>query len=64
MNRGAQKRNSSGYKGVYKKGNKFQSQIMAKGVSYHLGTYQTAEEAHKAYCQKAYELHDQFARFE
>jgi hypothetical protein len=49
MNRGAQP-------------NKYIAQIAAKGRRLYLGLYPTPEEAHQAYCQKAAELHAEFAR--
>lgn len=65
FNRGPTKSNSSGFKGVHwhKPGKKWQAQIMVGGVSKHLGLFQTAEEAHMAYCRAADELHGEFARF-
>lgn len=56
--------NTSGYKGVYfcKKGNNYTAQIVKRGKHYYLGTFNTAEEAHKAYCKAAKKLHGEFAR--
>jgi hypothetical protein len=63
MNRGLQKNNSSGFKGVnyYSKRNKWNARIKANKKYYHLGYFDTAEEAHLAYCKKAKELHGEFA---
>lgn len=38
------------------------AQICANGKTTHLGCYSTAEEAHKAYCRAAQELHGKFWR--
>ena len=56
--------NTSGYKGVYfyKKGNNYTAQIVKRGKHYYLGTFNTAEEAHKAYCKAAKIIHKEFAR--
>lgn len=54
--------NRSGFKGVWLHGNKYQAQI---GVNYHtqyLGTFDTPEAAHEAYCKAAHELFGEFAR--
>ena len=55
-NRGAQKNNTSGFKGVTHFQNKWRSQIMHNKKNYHIGLFDTAEEAHIAYKQKAHEL--------
>ena len=34
-----------------------------RGKHYYLGLYSTKEEAYFAYCEKARELHGEFARF-
>lgn len=43
--------------GAYKNGSSFKSSIFIDGKAYHLGTYKTPEDAHKAYCMalKMYE---------
>ena len=60
--------NSTGFgvlpKGVKAHRKKFQARINHKGVYQHLGTYDTVEEAKKAYDTKAQELHGEFARTE
>jgi hypothetical protein len=55
-NRGAQKNNTSGFKGVTKRGNKFISQIMHNRKQHYLGIFETAEQASNVYKQKAQEL--------
>lgn len=64
MNRGTSSRNSSGYKGVSysKRRKKWVATIRIDGKSIYLGGYQTAEEAHAAYCSAAEQLHGDFAR--
>ena len=54
--------NKSGFKGVWKKGGRYVSQIKAGGITYHLGTYDTPEEAHAAYCEASARLHGKFGR--
>lgn len=49
--------NTSGYKGVVKKGNKFAAQITALGKVKHLGYFFNAEDAYKAYCDAAIKFH-------
>ncbi|WP_052323503.1 MULTISPECIES: AP2 domain-containing protein [Lysinibacillus] len=52
------KKNKTGFKGVYFSGNLFQSSITTgKKSELYLGTFNTLEQAAKAYDQKAYELY-------
>jgi hypothetical protein len=59
-NRKLNSNSSTGFKGVHKSGNRFNSTIRAKGIDYRLGTFDTAEEAYIAYVEKAKELHGEF----
>ncbi|MBB3004380.1 hypothetical protein FHX57_006762 [Paraburkholderia tropica] len=54
---------ASGYKGVYwrAKTNRWLANIKADGKTVFLGSYLTAEEAHRAYCATAARLHGEFA---
>lgn len=63
MNRGKPKNNTSGLKGVSwsLKSAKWRSKISCDGKLHLLGLFDTPEEAHKAYCKKAKELHGEFA---
>ena len=54
--------NTSGYKGVSFQNGKWHSKITANGKQYHIGYYETKEEAAKAYDEKAKELHGDYAR--
>jgi len=47
--------NTSGYKGVSwdKRAEKWRSRIQLNGITHHLGYFDTAEEAHHAYCRAA-----------
>jgi hypothetical protein len=58
------KRNKSGLKGVYwnKKTQKWMAQIVADNARIHLGSFIAKEEAHKAYCKAAKDLHGEFLR--
>ena len=55
-------KNVSGYKGVYKDGNRWRSQIEINGKKIHIGRYETPEEAHAAYVTKAKELFGDYAK--
>lgn len=52
-------RNKSGFKGVYKKGNRWVAQI-TKEKQLWLGTFATPEEAYEVFCAAAKELHGEF----
>jgi hypothetical protein len=56
--------NKTGYKGVYfdTRLSRFRSCIRVNGKTKSLGTFQTAEEAHAAYCGAAKIYYGQFAR--
>ncbi len=55
--------NTTGFKGVRKQRNgRYQARIAIKGKRLHLGTFQTPEAAHAAYCKAAKELFGEFAR--
>jgi len=66
QNMGKTKRNSTGFKGVchLKKQNKYMAVIGHKMKSIYLGVYETAEEAHAAYCKAAEKLHGAFCKTE
>jgi len=64
-NRGAQKNNACGYKGVYftKKDKRWVANIWLHGKKKYLGEFSTPEDAHAAYCAAAEKYHGEFARF-
>lgn len=64
-NRGKPENNASGFKGVFwsERYQKWVASITAKGKVYHLGRYQTPEDAHKAYREAATKHHGEFANF-
>jgi hypothetical protein len=64
-NRGKNKNNKSGYKGVYwhKATKKWKAQIKVNGKEKYLGLFDNPEDAHKAYCEAAKELHGKFANY-
>lgn len=66
MNRGSQKNNTSGYKGVFwqKLRGKWMAQIQIDGRAIFLGRYDSKEDAHAAYCEAANKYHGEFARTE
>ena len=62
-NRGKANTNTSGYKGVCKKGSKWSARIGVDGERLYLGTFETKEEACSAYCEAALKYHGEFANF-
>ena len=64
QNKRRQQNNTSGFKGVHfnVREKRFQADIKARGTALRLGFYDTAEEAYRAYCEAAHQLHGEFAR--
>ena len=63
MNRAyAKPRNPSGYRGVRRNGKRWVAIIVANKKAKHVGTFDTAEQAARAYDEAARELHGPFAR--
>lgn len=64
-NKGTQKNNTSGFKGVSwnKKAQKWQAFIKLDGKQRYLGYFDTPDAAHEAYKAAATKLHQEFARF-
>lgn len=58
------KNNTVGFKGISLYEGKYQARIGHDGKRIYLGAFNTPEEAHKAYCKAAKELHGRYARFE
>jgi hypothetical protein len=57
--------NACGFKGVYRSARgRFEARMRVNGQLKYLGHFNTAEEAHAAYCAAAYKLHGEFARVE
>lgn len=63
-NGGMRKNNTSGYKGVSRKGAKWEACICVDRKTIHLGSYETPEQAHRVYCEAAKKYFGEFARFE
>ncbi len=61
QNRGKTRANTSGFKGVWKVGNSWKASIKSKYKAYHLGTFDSPQKAHAAYCAAAHKLHGEFA---
>lgn len=61
-NRGINKNNTSGAKGVVKKGNKYYARIGFNGIKLFIGSYNTLEDAEVAYKEKAVELYGEMVR--
>lgn len=61
-NRKLNRNNTSGFKGVSRRGDSFRAYVNKNGKRVGLGTFPTAELAHAAYTEKARELHGEFAR--
>lgn len=51
-----------GLKGVVRCRDRFHARLTFQGTKYHLGAFDTPEEAHAAYCAKAKEVFGEFAR--
>lgn len=60
-NRRPSRKNKIGLKGVCFDNNRYKANIKVKGKSYHLGYFDTPEEAYSAYCKKAKEVFGDYA---
>lgn len=58
---GSNQQNATGFRGVRHNGAKFVATIKWRRQRYHVGTFDTPEEAYAAYCAKAAELFGDFA---
>lgn len=63
MNRGTPANNTSGFKGVSRHKKRWAASIHLAGKKQHIGTFDTPEEAHAAYCMAAAEHYGDFANF-
>ena len=61
FNKGLRSTNTSGFKGVCMKGGKYTASIKKNAKTQHLGTFETPEEAHKAYMAAATQHEPDFA---
>lgn len=57
-------KSKSGYRGVSQRGNKWMAQITAKQKTLCLGTFDTPEKAHAAYCEAAKKHFGEFANLD
>lgn len=57
----ARKTNSTGLLGVSRRGKKFHASIKALGKNWHIGNYETAQEAHEAYLEVKRVAHQGYA---
>ncbi len=60
-NQGKRRDNTSGFKGVCRHRTRWEAKIVLNGIKKHLGTFDTPEEAAKAYDDAARKLHGEFA---
>ncbi|CAM8763051.1 HNH endonuclease [Burkholderia pseudomallei] len=65
LNRGLRPDSETGFKGVnwMPLHRKWRARIQMDGKRAHLGLFETAEEAHAAYCKAADDLHGEFANY-
>jgi hypothetical protein len=65
FNRGKNKNNTSGFKGVvwYPRTSKWKAQIMYQRKMFHIGLFSTPEEASEAYKNRAIQLFGEFAKW-
>lgn len=56
------RKNKSGFKGVARAGKRWSAKIVVNGKAFHLGTFDTAPEAHAAYKAAAEKHFGEFAR--
>jgi hypothetical protein len=56
------KNNTTGFKGVVRRGERFETSIRTGSKRIHLGTYDTPEEAHDIYCRASEKYHGEFGR--
>jgi hypothetical protein len=61
MNKDVAYLSCTGFKGVSKHGNRFRAKIWNNDQQYHLGLFDTAEEAAAAYNAEAFRLYGEFA---
>jgi hypothetical protein len=64
QNKGANRNNTSGYKGVSfeKRKQRWVANIKVQGKKKYLGSFKTPELAHSAYCAAAIQMHGEYAR--
>jgi hypothetical protein len=62
LNRVVRRDNLCGFKGVHKKGSRWRARITVNGARLFLGSFNTPEEAHTAYCAAADVHFGEFAR--
>lgn len=62
QNQGVRKNNTSGFKGVSLSRGRWCAEIRVHGKKKSLGSFDTPEEAHAAYCTAAEQFHGKFAR--
>lgn len=61
QNQGMKPNNKVGFKGVSRNHGRWMARIEANLTSHYLGTFDTPEDAHRAYCEAATRLHGEFA---
>lgn len=61
-NKTKSKSNPLKYKGIYRGDNRYRATVSANNIKYYMGTFDTEEEAARAYNEKAKGLHGEYAK--
>jgi hypothetical protein len=62
MNASVRRDSSTGLRGVFRSGRKFEAKIKVNGKRHYLGSFPTAQAAYEAYCATAAQHHGEYRR--